>query len=30
MNAPLLQFCPGTSDVNFLGNLDGIVDLNTE
>jgi hypothetical protein len=24
------QLCPGISDVNFLGNLDGIVDLNTE
>ncbi len=24
------QLCPGISDVNFLGNLDGIVNLNTE
>jgi hypothetical protein len=24
------QLCPGISDVNFLGNLDSIVDLSTE
>jgi hypothetical protein len=24
------QLCPGISDVNFLGNLDGIVNLNTK
>jgi hypothetical protein len=24
------QLCPGISNVNFLGNLDGIVNLNAE
>jgi hypothetical protein len=24
------QLCPGTSDLDFLRNLDGIVDLNAE
>ena len=28
--AELLPLCPGTSDVNFFGNLNGVVDLNAE